>query len=58
VKVYDKDHKEYHNWDDNENQAWGRFLTENKSKPHEYSKASSKEQSQYWNWRHANPDKK
>jgi hypothetical protein len=57
VQVYDKDHNDYHTWDDNENQAWGRFLVENKSKPHEYSTANKKEQSQYWNWRHANPDK-
>jgi hypothetical protein len=28
-RVYDKDHKDYHNWDDNENRARGRFLTEN-----------------------------
>jgi hypothetical protein len=23
VRVYDKNHKDYHNWDDNENRAWG-----------------------------------
>ena len=40
VRVYDKDHKDYHNWDDNENQAWGRFEVENKTKPHQYSKSS------------------
>jgi hypothetical protein len=57
VRVYDKDHKDYHNWDDNENRAWGRFLTENHKKSHEFSKANKKEQSQYWNWRHAHPDK-
>jgi hypothetical protein len=57
VRVYDRNHKDYHNWDDNENQAWGRFEVENKTKPHQYSKSSRKEQSQYWNWRHDNPDK-
>ncbi len=57
VRVYDKDHKDYHNWDDNENRAWGQFLSENHKKPHEFSKANKKEQSQYWNWRHAHPDK-
>ena len=57
VRVFDKDHNDYHNWDDNENQAWGRFEVENKTKPHEYSKANKKEQSQYWKWRHDNPDK-
>jgi hypothetical protein len=25
-RVYDKDHKDYHNWDDNENRAWGSSL--------------------------------
>jgi hypothetical protein len=56
VRVYDKNHKDYHNWDDNENRAWGQYLTENHKNPHEFSKANKKEQSQYWNWRHAHPD--
>jgi hypothetical protein len=57
TRVYDKDHKDYHNWDDKEDHAWGQFLTENHKSSHEYSKASKKEQSQYWNYRHAHPDK-
>ena len=57
VRVYDKDHKDYHNWNQNENHAWGQFQTEHHQKPYEFSKASKKEQSQYWNWRHAHPDK-
>ena len=56
VRVYDRDHKDYHNWDDNENRAWGQFTTENHKKSHEFSRANKKEQSQYWNWRHAHPD--
>jgi hypothetical protein len=56
-RVYAKDHKDYHNWDDNENRAWRQFLTENHKTSHEFSKANKKEQSQYWNWRHAHPDK-
>jgi hypothetical protein len=56
VRVYDKDHKDYHNWDDNENRAWGRFLTENHRNTHEFKKANKREQSEYWNWRHAHPD--
>jgi hypothetical protein len=35
----------------------GVFLTENHSDSHEFSKANKKEQSEYWNWRHAHPDK-
>lgn len=56
-RVYDKEHKDYHNWDDNENHAWGQYLTENHKTSHEYSKANKKEQSQYWNYRHSHPDK-
>jgi hypothetical protein len=56
-RVYDKDHKDYHNWDDNENRNWERFLAENHRNSHEFSKAHKTEQSEYWNWRHTQPDK-
>jgi len=57
VRVYDKDHKDYHDWNQNENHAWGQYQTDNHQKHSEFSKANKKEQSQYWNWRHAHPDK-
>ena len=57
VRVYDRNHKDYHNWDDRENRAWGQYLTENHRDSHEFSRANKKEQSHYWNWRHAHPDK-
>jgi hypothetical protein len=56
VRVYDKHHKDYHNWDDNENRAWGQYLTDNDKNPHEFSKANKREQSKYWNYRHSHPD--
>jgi hypothetical protein len=56
VRVYDRDHKDYHNWDDHERHAWGVFLTDNHRKDHEYAHANRKEQSEYWNWRHSHPD--
>ena len=55
-RVYDSRHKDYHNWDDNENQAWGRYLNENHRNNHEYTKSNRREQGQYWNWRHSHPD--
>ena len=57
VRVYDRNHKDYHNWDNHENDAWGVYLTNNHKKTHEFSKASKKEQSNYWNWRHSHPDR-
>ena len=56
VRVYDRNHKDYHNWDDHENNAWGVYLTNNHKKNHEYSKSSRREQSHYWDWRHSHPD--
>jgi hypothetical protein len=57
VRVYDRNHKDYHTWDDNENRAYGQYRSENPKSAQEFSKGSKKQQSQYWNWRHANPDK-
>ena len=56
IRVYDRNHKDYHNWDDRENQSWGNYLSENHKKSHEFSKSNRKEQSQYWNYRHSHPD--
>ena len=58
VKVYDRSHKDYHNWDDNENRSWGVYLTNNHRPQHEYAKSKKSEQDQYWNWRHSHPDGK
>jgi hypothetical protein len=57
VRVYDRNHKDYHNWDDNENRAWGRYLNDNHKNSHEFSKANRREQGKYWNYRHAHPDR-
>jgi hypothetical protein len=57
VRVYDRDHKDYHTWDDNENRAYTQYRSENPKSAHEFREASKKEQSHYWNWRHSHPDK-
>lgn len=45
IRVYDKGDKDYHNWDDHENRAWGQYRRENHRSSHEFSKANKKEQS-------------
>ena len=57
VRVFDRNHKDYHNWDDRENTAWGVYLTDNHRRHYEYAKANRAQQDQYWNWRHAHPDR-
>lgn len=56
VRVYDRDHKDYHNWDDNEDRAYRGYLTEQHITYRAYNKQNHKAQSQYWNWRHSHPD--
>jgi hypothetical protein len=56
VRVYDSGHKDYHNWDDNEQKAWVEYQDQHHMKHRDFNKASKKEQADYWNWRHEHPD--
>jgi hypothetical protein len=57
-RYYDKQHKDYHQWNDNESKSYGVFLNENHIQVHVFKKAKPAEQQQYWNWRHDHPDEK
>jgi len=56
VRVYDSGHKDYHNWDEREDHAYRRYLSERHEDYREYSKLKEKQQRDYWNWRHSHPD--
>jgi hypothetical protein len=56
VRVYDRDHHDYHNWDDHENIAYRRYLDENHREYREYNRQNHRDQRAYWNWRHSHPD--
>jgi hypothetical protein len=55
-RVYDSEHKDYHNWDDNEEHQWKQYQSTEHLKYRDYSKANKKQQSDYWNWRHQQGD--
>jgi type III secretory pathway component EscR len=55
-RVYDRDHKDYHNWDDREDKAYRGYLVENHQEYRPYAKMKRQDQSSYWTWRHAHPD--
>lgn len=55
VRVYDRDHHEYHNWDNSEDQAYRRYLRERHEHYRDFSKLNRNEQNDYWNWRHSHP---
>ena len=55
VRVYDAEHKDYHNWDANEDRSYQRYRTEHHEK-RDFVQLSTRQQTVYWNWRHNNPD--
>jgi hypothetical protein len=56
VRVYDRDHHDYHSWDSHEDRAYRNYLAEQKREYRAYNKQNHKEQNSYWNWRHDHPD--
>jgi len=55
-RFYDKSHKEYHEWNDNEDKAWRQYLNEHHRAYTDFGKASKRRQEAYWKWRHDHPD--
>jgi Ni/Co efflux regulator RcnB len=55
-RVYDRDHRDYHNWDDNEDRSYRVYLGERHREYHPFLELKVKEQRTYWNWRHSHPD--
>jgi hypothetical protein len=56
VRIYDRDHKDYHNWDDREDHAYRGYLTEQHREYRAYGRQSHRAQKNYWKWRHDHPD--
>ncbi len=45
-----------HEWNDSENPTWHQYLKEHHRKDHEWSRASKREQREYWKWRDQHHD--
>jgi len=58
VRVYDRDHKDYHNWDDREEHSYVQFRQEHPKHHYNvtFSRTNRSEQRAYWSWRHTHPD--
>jgi hypothetical protein len=57
VRIYDRDHRDYHDWDDHEDRAYRRYLVEQHRSYREYHRQHHRVQKHYWNWRHSHPDR-
>jgi hypothetical protein len=57
VRIYDRDHRDYHNWDDREDRAYRRYLVERHRAYRAYQGQHYRVRRHYWQWRHRNPDR-
>jgi hypothetical protein len=55
-RVYDPYHKDYHNWDNREDQVYRRWLDERHESYVDYERLKRKQQRDYWNWRHSHQE--
>ena len=55
-RYYDRDHKDWHEWNEREDSAYRRYLQEQRRENREWAKANRKQQREYWKWRHSHPE--
>ena len=55
-RYYDRDHKDYHEWNENESRAWHRYWEEQHRQAIEWQRAKEAQRAAYWRWRHEHPD--
>ena len=58
ARYYDADHRDYHQWDRDEDRAYHVYWNENHSRDpyRNYGRLNPGEQREYWDWRHGHPD--
>jgi hypothetical protein len=57
VRIYDRDHHDYHNWDTREDRAYRHYLVINHRGYVVYRRQHRSVQRHYWNYRHTHPDR-
>lgn len=55
-RYYDKAHKDYHEWNSDEEANYRKWQKETHRKDHEFDHANKREQQEYWNSRHEHSD--
>lgn len=56
-RIYDRDRKDYHDWNESEDRAYRRYWQSRHRAYRDYSRLNAREQSHYWSWRHSHPDR-
>jgi hypothetical protein len=55
-RYYDSSRKDYHEWNDHEQEAYKRWSQEQHRQYRDWNKASKRDQQAYFKWRHDHPD--
>ena len=56
-RYYDRYHKDYHVWNEQEDRAYRHWIVEERKREyHPWVRARRNEQTEYWRWRHAHSD--
>jgi hypothetical protein len=58
VRVYDRNHKDYHDWDDNESRRYEGYRKDHPEYNVTFGKNNRRQQSTYWTWRHQHSEDK
>ena len=55
-RYYDRDGRDYHQWNDHEDRAYRIYLGEQHQHYREFSKVNNSHRKEYFKWRHEHPD--
>lgn len=55
-RYYDRDARDYHQWNNNEDRAYRAYLQEQHQNYRAFHKKKHGQQQQYFKWRHGHPD--
>jgi hypothetical protein len=56
-RYYDENARDYHVWNNREDQAYRNYLKERNREYREFSHANKRDQQDYWRWRHSHQDR-
>jgi len=52
IRVYDRDHRDYHRWNRDEDHRYRAYLAERHRRYVAFQRANRRRQNEYWRWRH------
>jgi hypothetical protein len=55
-RYYDRSSRDWHAWNDREDQAYRRYLQERHRDYREFSRMKRRDRDDYWKWRHQHPE--